>query len=176
MQKRLTELEHERKLSPLPPVVLGGAMIVPAGLLRTLASGDAADKSSPPMFAHDTERSEMLAMNAVMEVERTLGNVPKDVSSQNLGYDIESSIPNTGRLRFIEVKGRIAEAKTVTVTKNEILTGLNKPDDFILAVCLIDGARVDVRYVRRPFHREPDFAATSVNYNLGELLAHGAPP
>ena len=151
-------------------------MIVPIGLLRILGGDDVANKSSPPMFAHDTERSEMLAMSAVMEAERHLGNVPKDVSEQNLGYDIESSIPNTGRLRFIEVKGRIAEAKTVTVTKNEILTGLNKPDDFILAVCLIDGDRVDVRYVRRPFHREPDFAATSVNYNLNELIAHGEPP
>ncbi len=29
LQKRLTELEQERKLSPLPPVVLGGALIVP---------------------------------------------------------------------------------------------------------------------------------------------------
>ena len=34
----------------------------------------------------------------------------------------------------IEVKGRAVGAKTVTITKNEILTGLNKPDEFILAV------------------------------------------
>ena len=37
LQKRLAELEQERKLSALPPVVLGGAMIVPVGLLRTLS-------------------------------------------------------------------------------------------------------------------------------------------
>ena len=58
---------------------------------------------------------------------------PRDVGDQNLGYDVESAIPNTGLLRFIEVKGRVRGAKTVTVTKNEILTGLNKPDEFILA-------------------------------------------
>ena len=46
LQKRLAELEQERKLSALPPVVLGGAMIVPVGLLRRLcgeADAHAAD-------------------------------------------------------------------------------------------------------------------------------------
>src|SRR5207253_6371304 len=36
LQKRLVELEQERKLSALPPVILGGAMIVPVGLLRKM--------------------------------------------------------------------------------------------------------------------------------------------
>lgn len=172
MQKRLAELEQERKLSPLPPVVLGGAMIVPIGLLAKLCG-----KSPPvPTFAIETERSEMLAMNAVMQTERKLGNVPKDVSNQNLGYDVESSIPNTGCLRFIEVKGRVAGSKTVTITKNEILTGLNKPDEFFLALCLIEGENVELRYVRQPFEKEPDFKATSVNYDLDKLLAQSQVP
>ena len=37
-------------------------------------------------------------------------------------------------MRFIEVKGRVAGATSVTITKNEILTALNKPDDYILAL------------------------------------------
>jgi hypothetical protein len=37
-------------------------------------------------------------------------------------------------LRFIEVKGRVAGALTVTVTRNAIVTAVNKPDGFILAV------------------------------------------
>jgi superfamily II DNA or RNA helicase len=173
LQKRLTELEQERKLSALPPVVLGGALIVPAAVLRNLRG---TGSSTPPVLAQETERSELLAMNAVMEAERRLGFVPRDVSDQNCGYDIESAIPRTGLLRFIEVKGRVRAAQTVTVTKNEILTGLNMPDDFILAICLIDGDSVEVRHVRKPFVREPDFAATSVNYDLGELLAHSQEP
>ena len=32
---------------------------------------------------------------------------------------------------------RFKGAKTVTITKNEILTGLNKPDEFILAIVII---------------------------------------
>ena len=112
-----------------------------------------------------------------MQAERDLGNRPRDVSKEKRGYDIESEVPGTGRLRFLEVKGRQAGARTVTITKNEVLTGLNKPDDFILAIVEVDGETPKVpRYVRRPFQREPDFAATSVNYDLQELLALGEDP
>ena len=86
-------------------------------------------------------------------------------------------MPGTGKLRFIEVKGRVQGAPTVTVTKNEILTSLNKPEDYILAVVeLQDGATDRVHYVRRPFRREPDFGVTSVNYDLPELLARAEVP
>jgi hypothetical protein len=95
---------------------------------------------------------------------------------EKLGYDIESSIPGTGRLRFIEVKGRVTGAATVTVTRNEILYSLNKPDDFILAIVEFEGDNHQVHYIRRPFGTEPDFGVTSVNYGFGELLARAAPP
>ena len=109
-------------------------------------------------------------MLAVMETERRLGFIPRDVSDENLGYDVESSIPNSGLLRFLEVKGRVRGAKTVTITKNEILTGLNKPEQFILALAILDPDQEAVRYVRMPFEKEPDFNATSVNYDLTALL------
>jgi hypothetical protein len=49
----------------------------------------------------------------------------------------------------------------VTVTKNEILYSLNKPEDFILGIVeFLDGDQHRVHYVRRPFHREPDFGVT----------------
>src|SRR5262249_43517678 len=142
LQKRLAELEQERKLSPLPPVILGGALIMPVGLLRKL-TGQAPE--TPPDFALDTEESERRAMQAVMETERRLGFVPRDVSAENLGYDVESAIPNSGLLRFLEVKGRVRGARTVTITKNEILTGFNKPDEFILALVIIDEDSTEVR-------------------------------
>jgi superfamily II DNA or RNA helicase len=147
LQKRLAELEQERKLSPLPPVVLGGALVVPVGLLRTLIG----PPGEPPDFAGQTAESERRAMQAVMEAERRLGFAPRDVSVQKLGYDIESGVPKSGLLRFIEVKGRARGARTVTVSKNEILTGLNKPDDFILALVLLDPGAAEVRYCRVPF-------------------------
>ena len=168
LQKRMEELEQERRLSPLPPVVVGGALVVPAGLLARL-KGEV--QAEPDEIARETARVEALAMQAVMEAERNLGHEPLDVSDQKCGYDIESRIPGTGRLRFIEVKGRTAGATTVTVTKNEILTALNKPDDFFLAIVEVDGDSSNTHYIRRPFEREPEFAVTSVTYNIRRLLA-----
>jgi hypothetical protein len=174
LQKRLTELEQERKLSPQPPVVIGGALVVPAGLLERLR-GDRTDSSDA--FARETARVERIAMVAVMEAERRLGHQPRDVSAARCGYDVESTVAGGGRLRLIEVKGRVRDAKTVTVTKNEILVALNKPDDFILAIVEVDSnGNGAPRYVRRPFQREPDFGATSVNYDLSELLERAEDP
>ena len=172
LQNRMAELDQERRISPLPPVVLGAALIVPHGLLARLSGKPA----PPPTFAADTKRSERLAVCCVMETERQLGFIPRDVSAEKLGYDVESSIPNTGRLRFLEVKGRVVGAKTVTVTSGEIRTALNKPEDFILALVEIDGEKTAPRYLRQPFHREPDFGVTSVNYDLGELLDRAEEP
>ncbi len=173
LQKRLEELEQERRLSPMPPVVIGGALVIPAGLIARLTGERQAD---PAQFARERERVMRLAMTAVIEAERRLGFSPRDVSTQNLGYDVESEIGALGRLRFIEVKGRARGADTVTVTKNEILTALNKPDDFILALVEVDGDSATPRYVRRPFQREPDFGVTSVNYDLKDLTARANEP
>ena len=174
LQKRLEELERERRVSAAPPVVIGGALIVPAGLLARFR-GDR--RGEPDAFARETARIEELAMRGVMAMEEAIGRRPRDLSKDKCGYDIESAVPGNGRLFFIEVKGRAKGAGTVTITKNEILTGLNKPDEFILAVVLVDGDRVhEPVYVRRPFTREPDFGVTSVNYDLAELLARGERP
>jgi Domain of unknown function (DUF3883)/SNF2-related domain len=173
LQRRMTELEQERHLSPLPPVVVGGGLVVPAGLLARLQGQR---PQAPDQFAHDTERVARLAMAAVMDTERALGYEPYDISREKRGYDIESRVPGTGRLRFIEVKGRVVGAQTVTVTKNEILTALNKPDDFILAVVLLDGETATPRYIRHPFQRKPDFGVTSVNYDVEDLLARAENP
>ena len=106
-----------------------------------------------------------------MAVERRLGYSPRDVSAAKVGYDIESTVASDKPLRFVEGKGRAVGADTVTVTRNEILTALNAPDQFILAVVEVeDGAANKVMYVRQPFKAEPDFGATSVNYQLASLL------
>ena len=112
-----------------------------------------------------------------MDTERALGFDPTDREFERLGYDIESRVPGTGRLRFLEVKGRVAGAATITVTRNEILYSLNKPEDFILAIVeFIDDQQNRVHYVRQPFSREPDFGVTSVNYDFAELLAKAKVP
>ena len=169
----MEELELEAQISPLPPVVLGGFVVVPAGLIAAM-TGRPLPESTQPV---DTQASAARARAVVMEVERQLGFEPTDREFEKLGYDIESRVPGTGKLRFIEVKGRVSGAATITVTKNEILYSLNKPEDFILAIVeFLDGDAHRVHYVRQPFQREPDFGVTSVNYDFAELLARAENP
>lgn len=178
LKKRMEELEQERNLSPLPPVAIGGALVIPIGLIDRLRSGTQPEKRiGPGLFAQDRERSERLAIEAVLAAERELGRHPKDRSPERLPFDIESTSGEGQRLLFIESKGRVEGAATVTVSRNEILTGLNKGEDYILALVLIKKgvAQIPV-YVRHPYTKEPDFAATSVNYDLEELLRKGGPP
>ena len=171
LEKRMEELAMERQISPLPPVVMGGLLVIPAGLISQMAGRPL------PAPSVDTQAIAARAREIVMDVERRLGFIPKDREYERLGYDIESAVPGTGKLRFIEVKGRASGAETITVTRNEILYSLNKPDDFILALVEFfpDGAH-NVRYVRSPFRREPDFGASSVNYDFAELLARAEAP
>ena len=173
LQRRLEELKFEAQISPLPPVVLGGLLVVPIGLL-TAMTGEAITTPAAPV---DTQASAARARAVIMEVERGLGFEPTDREFEKLGYDIESRIPGSGKLRFIEVKGRVSGAPTITVTRNEILYSLNKPDDFILAIVeFFDADTHKVHYLRQPFNREPDFGVTSVNYDFAELLARAQVP
>ena len=61
----------------------------------------------------------------------------------------------------------------MTVTRNEILTALNgqEHDQFILAIVEVDGDSTHTLYLKQPFHKQPDFAATSVNYDITELVS-----
>ena len=89
--------------------------------------------------------------------------------------NIESRDPRSGHLRFIEVKGRHAEARDVILTKNEILASLNAPEAYFLALVRVEAglARAPI-YVQRFFERELGFADTAVVFNLAELLSLAA--
>jgi len=173
LSKRLDDLKLEAQISPLPPVVLGGMLVVPMGLLSALSGHGTAAPTGPK----DTQASAARARAIVMEVERDLGFEPTDREFERLGYDIESHVPGTGKLRFLEVKGRVEGASTITVTRNEILYSLNKPNDFILAIVeYLDADSHRVYYLRQPFQREPDFGVTSVNYDFAELIERASEP
>ena len=173
LRKRLEELKLEAQISPLPPFVIGGLLVVPRGLVDAMKGRQPTDSRT----AVDTQESAARARGIIMETERNLGFDPTDREFEKLGYDIESRDLGTGRLRFIEVKGRVSGAATITVTRNEILYSLNTPEDFILGIVefLADGTH-RVHYVREPFQREPDFGVTSVNYDFAELLARAELP
>ena len=106
LQKRLEELKLEAQIAPLPPVIQGGFLVVPIGLIRAIQGKPAL----APGQSIDTQDSAARARAIVMEIERNLGFEPVDREFEKLGYDVESRIPGTGKLRFIEVKGRVSGA------------------------------------------------------------------
>jgi SNF2 family DNA or RNA helicase len=167
LEKRTADLRLERQLQRGVPRVVAGSLIVPIGLLNQLQDG----VKVPDHHAKETKRIELLAMQAVMQTEIQNGHTPIDVSADKRGYDIES-IRSDGSIRFIEVKGRIHGSDTVTVTKNEVLTALNKPDDYYLAVVIINGDTVgEPLYVQRPFRKEPEFFMTTITCKIRDLVS-----
>lgn len=169
-ESRDKELRAMRHVISATPVVMGGALVIPAGLL--------AQRRGEPGWTADAEarrRIELAAMQAVMDAERARGNTVHDVSAEKCGWDITSIPPVAdGRqapARHIEVKGRAKGADTLTVTRNEILYALNQADKFLLAIVLVDGdTHEGPFYISRPFTQEPDWAVASINLNLGQLL------
>src|SRR5208282_5555070 len=90
LHKRQGELERERQITALPPVLKGAALVIPCGLLQSLIP--LAEPGKTKSFGEDpASRAEVeqLAMEAVMTYERARGNTPRDVSAEKKGWDIE---------------------------------------------------------------------------------------
>jgi hypothetical protein len=175
LKHRLEELDAERQLASSPPVVAGGALIVPAGLLASLR-GRVSD--NVPLHAQERSATERAAVDAVMDAERDLGRQPVEMPPNNKGYDIESK-DAAGTLWFIEVKGRVAGAETFTITRSEVGVGRNKPDQHILALVEVgEAADPVVYYVRRAFEDvgELPFNTISVNLQWKPYLERGEKP
>jgi hypothetical protein len=176
LHKRQAELDRERLIGALPPVLKGAALIIPKGLLRTRSAPSPMSKgdgfSEDPLARSVVEKA---AMDAVMAAERALGHEPRDVSAEKKGYDVESRDRHSGHLRFIEVKGRQADGRDIIITKNEILASLNAPEAFVLAIVQVDsGFAREPIYVRQFFKRELGFAETAVVFDVSDLISLGS--
>jgi hypothetical protein len=180
-KRRMEQLEQEKFISSQPPRVRGGMVVIPRGLLDAREMPTALSDVSPQAFAADAAARriiELAAMDAVLAMERALGNTPSDVSAQKIGYDIASYDPYTKHLRFIEVKGRVHGADTVMVTRQEVITSLHEPDKYILAIVQVEnGAACGPRYVRGPLSdHEPSFEHTAIQFDLARLLERAEMP
>lgn len=173
LETRTKDLQAMRNVVSSMPVVVGGALVIPAGLIA-MRSGEV----EGPTWSADAKaraRVERVAMDAVRKTEEAMGHTVHDVSAEKCGWDLTSVVPvGDGKLsqaRHIEVKGRAKGQSTITVTRNEILYGLNQADKFILAIVVVDGdAHEGPHYIRNPFTQEPDWAVTSINMDLASLL------
>ncbi len=100
-----------------------------------------------------------------MAAERALGFEPTDREFEKLGYDIESRLAGDGRLRFIEVKGRVTGAD---VRDQERDPHYASTSHCILPAIVefLEGGNHHVHYVWEPFKREPDFGVTGISYEF----------
>ena len=166
-----------RHVTSATPVALGGALVVPAGLISRLR-GEMPGGGAGAFCADAAARSriEKIAMDAVRMAEESRGYNVVDVSAQKCGWDITSYPPaydgKQPESRHIEVKGRIKGANTITITRNEILYGLNQADKFVLAIVLVgEDDQVDgPHYIRNPFDSEPGWNVSSSNFDLQGLM------
>ena len=180
LDTRKRELNAQRHVSSATPVVVGGALVVPEGLLRRLR-GDLPDDVYATFAANAAARAriERLAMDAVRRAEEARDCRVVDVSAQKCGWDLTSYPPAVDgkqpEARHIEVKGKAKGSPTVTVTRNEIMYALNQAEKFVLAVVFVgqDDTTDEPRYIRNPFDQEPGWGVASINYDLKALLSKG---
>jgi superfamily II DNA or RNA helicase len=176
LEGRKKELQSMRHVTSATPVVLSGALVVTAGLLRSLRGEPATTGSAFSIDPEARSRIEQIAMDAVRHVEEARGFLVVDVSAQKCGWDLTSQAPfANGRLpeaRHIEVKGRVKGASTVTVTKNEIFESWNQGEKYHLAIVIVseDNTVEGPHYIPHPFKQEPEWGVASINYDLKALL------
>jgi hypothetical protein len=176
LDQRLQDLAADESLRPLPPVVAGGALVVPQGLLDRLGG----HRDQPvATYAKDTAEVDRRAIAAALAAERSLGRLPEEMPHNNPGYDIRSRT-HDGHWVFLEVKGRIRGAEDFVVTRNEVLYGKNA-DRYRLVLVSVspDGPEHDdLRYLTDPFSGFDfgDFAADGVRGDWAKEWAKGGPP
>ena len=177
LEQRKAELIALKNVVSSTPVVIGGALVIPQGLLLM--------RKGETQFGVDAvarARVEQVAMSAVMQAEQAFGHKVTDVGAEKCGWDVTSRPPANadGSIkpdRHIEVKGRAKGQSTITVSRNEIIYGLNQSDKFILAIVIVDSdSHEGPFYIKNPFTIEPDFGVASVNYDLGDLLSKAVKP
>jgi hypothetical protein len=149
-QARLAELEREAQLASQPPVVIGGALVIPHGLLQQ-ALGPLA--TAQPRHAVDTTVVERRAVDAVLALEERLDREAVEMPHNHPGYDVRTTAPG-GAPYFLEVKGRVEGAETFVVTQNELRFASNVPTAYVLALVEVSaqGPEHDlVRYLASPY-------------------------
>jgi SNF2 family DNA or RNA helicase len=182
LENRSRELKAMRHVASATPVAMGGALVVPIGLLHKLRGEAPSDGDAFSQDVAARSRVEQLAMQAVRAAEEARGCRVVDVSAQKCGWDLTSYPPHAEgkqpEARHIEVKGRVKGATTITVTRNEMLYALNQAEKFHLAVVFVgeDDSVDGPHLLQNPFDSEPGWGVSAVSFDIKALLAKGRKP
>ncbi|MGH3297408.1 MAG: helicase-related protein, partial [Trebonia sp.] len=162
LRNRLAELDAQRELSSSPPVVAGGALVVPVGLLARLRG-----------HGGQGTTSHHAAIATVLRTEARLGRTPRPVTAEEQGYDVESRTTDGSPL-FIMVRHRLVNADTFLITRSELGVARNTGGRHVLA--LVDGDQV--RYVREALAGVPNpaFGISAVPLSWRTYVERGQVP
>ena len=167
---RLRELENQKGLRAKPIQLVASAVVVPSRML-----GGKPEKAADEFEARKV--SEERGMDAVMAIERSLGHLPVDVSRENVGWDVESTVQNgdgTADVLFIESKGVREDADQVTVSANEMRKAAGNRDSFILAITRPVPGAARTTYLAGAFDSGYDDALASFPYRIEALVKRAA--
>jgi len=122
--RRRNELERQRSLSLQAVERITSVLVLPH------PERDAAEVRR----LQPNVETEAIAMQVVMQYEKTQGRHVYDVHEKNLGYDVTSLDLNSGELRLIEVKGLGGASGTILLTPNERRVAEDRRDCYWLYV------------------------------------------
>ncbi|MCE4956052.1 DUF3883 domain-containing protein [Macrococcoides caseolyticum] len=83
------------------------------------------------------------------DYEKSLGNTVKDVSKQNLGYDI-LSIDKDGNEKYIEVKFIQSNINKFSITNNEYTTAHMYKDKYYICLVYTKDTHIVFEYIKNP--------------------------
>jgi superfamily II DNA or RNA helicase len=153
LQRRLLELEQERQLTSLPPVVVGGGVIIPQGLI---------DRLDGVVSKSDGTEEFRRAVDVAMTEQSAVGREPHDVTASRMGYDILSRHED-GSLRFVKVALTQRDG-TISLPRNAVLACLNARDSYWIAA--VGSAGSKPRWLQPTLDPDVDFGQASVVLRL----------
>ena len=118
-------LEREQQLTLETPRFLAAVRVTPMVVPAEQAEAE---------MQRDAE-IEQIGMEVTLRYEREHGRQPQDVAAENLGYDVRSSDPVSGAIRYIEVKARAGSGR-VALTQNEWFNANRFGEEYFLYVVL----------------------------------------
>jgi superfamily II DNA or RNA helicase len=134
-ERRRKELEQQRALSLQAVERIASVLVLPH------------PESEVPEIQRlkANPETEAIAMQVVMEYERSQGRQVYDVHEKNLGYDLTSLDLNSGELRLIEVKGLADATGTILLTPNERRVAEDRRDCYWLYVVTNCGSKPELQ-------------------------------
>jgi len=146
----------ERLMTDLTSPAIASCMLPPDTTSKELSSGIGIGQ--PPMSGNATQQSPTRTLSLkrwrsaeqqILELLLARGCNVKDVSRQNIGYDIEGVEP-TGTEMCVEVKLIDYPAQPFTLTSNEEAVARLKGNAYIIALVRQTDTHLEVAFIRDP--------------------------